>query len=169
VWSPSRAHCESFVRDAAATGRTVTISADASSAVNGADIVVLATSSKTPVLASIDVNPGTHICAVGACRPDQREMPSDLVARARMFIDSRAGAFKEAGDVLLAIADGSVTADHVAGELGELVLGRVAGRQTMEDVTVFKSLGMAIEDVVAAQLVLDRAASQGIGASFSLS
>jgi ornithine cyclodeaminase len=96
-------------------------------------------------------------------------MPGALVARSRFFVDSRAGAGREAGDLLLAIKDGLVDLTHVAGELGELVLGRVAGRRTNADVTIFKSLGMAAEDVVAAQLVLDRAVAQGLGVRFSLS
>jgi ornithine cyclodeaminase len=129
----------------------------------GADLIVLATSSPTAVLTGRDVRPGTHIAAVGACRPDQREMATDLVANTRLFVDSRAAAMKEAGDILLAIGEGAIAPDHIAGELGELPLGRVTGRTSPGEVTLFKSLGMAIEDVAAAQLVLERATIQGRG------
>ena len=169
VWSPTAAHCAAFVRDATARGHRVRAATEASHAVQGADVIVLVTSSKTPVLEDVDVAPGAHICAVGACRPDQREMPGALVARSRFFVDSRAGAQKESGDLLLAIRDGLVNDSHVSGELGEVVLGRVPGRGGAADVTIFKSLGMAVEDIVAAQLVLGRAATHGVGLPVSLS
>jgi len=169
VWSPNADHRAAFVDDATARGHRVRAMADASSAVRGAGLIVLATSSATAVVNDGDVAPGAHICAVGACRPDQREMPGALVARARLFVDSRAAARTEAGDLLLAMEEGLVSEDHIAGELGELVLGRVTGRRAGDDVTVFKSLGMAVEDVVAATLVLDRAKAQGLGVQFSMS
>jgi ornithine cyclodeaminase len=84
-------------------------------------------------------------------------MTSALVARARLFVDSRAGALAEAGEVLLPIAEGAIRENHVLGELGEVVLGRVAGRTSARDVTIFKSLGMAVEDVIAARLALTHA------------
>ena len=106
---------------------------------------------------------GAHICAVGACRPDQREMDSRLVARAKLYVDSRVGALAEAGDVVLPIEEGAFGAEHIAGELGEVVAGRLAGRTTASDVTLFKSLGMAVEDVAAANLAYRRAAERGLG------
>jgi ornithine cyclodeaminase len=169
VWSPNADRCAAFVRGAAAgTGLPVRAVSSASAAVAGADIVVLATASKTPVIDDADIAPGTHIAAVGACRPDEREMPSRLVARARVVVDSRAGALQEAGDLLLAMADGAIGASHIAAELGEVVSGRADGRTSPGDVTIFKSLGMAVEDVVAARLALDRAAATGRGLPFSL-
>lgn len=170
AWSPTPDRLAQFIREIEPrTSAQVVRCSSAREAVNGADVVVLATSAREPVVRGEWIREGTHICAVGACRPDQREMPGTLVARSRLFVDSRAGAHKEAGDLLLAINEGLVNEAHVAGELGELVLGRVGGRRTEEDVTIFKSLGMAVEDVVAAQLVLERATTQGLGVSFSLS
>jgi ornithine cyclodeaminase len=164
VWSPNVAHREAFASGmTAATGVPVRAVASPAEAALGADLIVLATSSPTAVLTGRDVRPGTHIAAVGACRPDQREMATDLVANTRLFVDSRAAAMKEAGDILLAIGEGAIAPDHIAGELGELPLGRVAGRTSPGEVTLFKSLGMAIEDVAAAQLVLERATIQGRG------
>jgi alanine dehydrogenase len=177
VWSPTPAHVDAFVREvrAAATkdardGIRLSIrgTADAASAVRGADVVVLATSSRVPVIADEDVAGGAHVCAVGACRPDQREMPTALVARARVLVDARVGALAEAGDLLLPIREGAFGAGHIVGELGEVVIGRVAGRTSTSAVTIFKSLGMAAEDVVAAALVAERAKAAGLGRSFDL-
>ena len=163
AWSPSRAHCEAFVQEARASGAPITAASSAAEAVRGADVIVLATASKVPVIANADVKDGAHICAVGACRPDQREMPSDLIARARVYVDSRDGALKEAGELLIPMAEGRIDATHIAGELGELALGKVAGRGSATDVTIFKSLGMAAEDVAAAALAADRAKARGLG------
>ena len=168
VWSPSQAHREAFAAETSRdTGLAVRAATTAADAVRGADVVVLATASKTPVVADGDIADGTHIAAVGACRPTEREMPTSLVARSRVFVDSRVGALKEAGELLLPIAEGAIQESHIAGELGELAAGRMTGRRSDSDVTVFKSLGMAVEDVVAARLVLDRAATANLGQHFS--
>jgi len=164
IWSPTAKHREALARDAGATaGCRVHATETAARALHGADIVVLVTASKTPVLDPDDIAPGTHICAVGACRPDQRELPAAVVARARVFVDSRAAAAKEAGDLILAMADGVIEPNHVAGELGDVLLDRLPGRQSYEDITIFKSLGMAVEDVAAASLAVERAQARGIG------
>jgi ornithine cyclodeaminase len=96
-------------------------------------------------------------------------MPTPLVRRGRVFVDSLAAALKEAGDLLLPMAEGAIDAGHVVGELGALALGRLAGRTAPADVTIFKSLGLAVEDMVAARLVVDRARAAGLGHSFDLS
>jgi ornithine cyclodeaminase len=168
VWSPREQHRTAFAKKHDSAGLPVRAVADVASAVRGADIIVLATSSRTPVVESADIANGAHVCGVGACRPDEREMPAALVARARFYVDSRAGALKEAGDLLLAMSDGAVTGQHIVGELGELAAGHVAGRTTPADVTIFKSLGMAAEDLVAARLAADRAAAKGLGQRFEL-
>jgi len=169
VWSPNADHRDEFVHDAAAaTSLPVRATPDAHTAIRGADIVVLATSSHEPVLASDDVGPGTHVCGVGACRPDQREMPTALVQRARVYVDSRAAALKESGDLLLPIREGAITDRHIVGELGELAAGKVPGRIAASGVTIFKSLGLAVEDVVAAELVVERARAAGLGRAIDL-
>jgi ornithine cyclodeaminase len=94
-------------------------------------------------------------------------MTTALVARAHVYVDSRAGALSEAGDLIIPIGEGAIAPAHIAGELGELVLGRVPGRQHDDDVTLFKSLGMAVEDVLAARLVCTRARAQQIGQVWS--
>ena len=125
----------------------------AEAAVHGADVIVLVTASPTPVLENSWVKPGAHVISVGACRPTQREMDPALVARARLFVDSRAAALKESGDVVMGIAEGRFEANHIVAELGD----PAATRQSAEEVTIFKSLGLAVEDVVAASLALERA------------
>jgi ornithine cyclodeaminase len=164
VWSPRRASVDRFI-----TAMTPHVEArisgslSAADAVEGADIVALVTSSKEPVVRSEWIADGAHVCAVGACRPTQREMPADLVARADLYVDSREAALVEAGDVVLAIRDGVLDSSHIKAELGDVVSGRASGRTSPKSVTVFKSLGLAVEDVAAAQLAYQRALDRGVG------
>jgi alanine dehydrogenase len=158
VWSRTEAHRRAFAdemqNESEAPIRAV---ASPEQAVEGADLIVLATASREPVVRSEWIAPGAHIAAVGACRPDQREMDSALVGRARVFVDSRSGALAEAGDIVIAIRDGCFEESRIAGELGELAAGRVAGRTSADEITLFKSLGLAVEDTAAASVVAQRA------------
>jgi alanine dehydrogenase len=164
VWSPNEDRRRAFVREMQPrTKARITPCASALQALAGADLVVLATSAREPVARSEWIADGAHICAVGACRPDQREMDSALVSRGRLFVDSRDGALAEAGDVVLAMKERTV---GIAGELGELAAGLVSGRRSPEDVTIFKSLGMAVEDLAAAHLAFVKAAERGLGRGF---
>lgn len=167
VWSPSAERRATFVREMKkhTTGKLTEV-ASAREATEGADLIVLATSSKKPVVSSEWVSAGAHICAVGACRPDEREMDTALVSRARVFVDSKTGAFAEAGDIVLPIREGAFDQSHIAGELGEVAAGTIPGRQSNDDITIFKSLGMAVEDVAAAHLAYTRAAGRGLGRGF---
>lgn len=162
VWSPSPERRQRFAGDAARrTGLVVEPAASAELAVRDADLIVLATSARTPVVRSAWIADGAHICAVGACRPDQHEMDPAILRRARVFVDSRAGALAESGDIRIAIAEGVLEAGAIAGEIGELAAGRITGRQTQAQVTVFKSLGMAVEDLAAAHLAYSRVIGRG--------
>ena len=164
VWSPTPASREAFVRDVSpGVAAPVRAVARAEDAVRGAGLVVLATASAEPVVCGDWVEPGAHVCAIGACRPNQREMDGELVARGRVFVDSRAGALAEAGDLVIPIAEGRLTPDHIAGELGDVVAGRATGRTSDDEITIFKSLGIAAEDVAAAALVYRRACERGLG------
>ena len=145
-WSPSRRPLPNAV-----------VCQSAQDAVSGADVIVLATSSPTPVIEDAWVKPGACVVSVGACRPNQREMDPALVARSRLVVDSRSAALRESGDLLLGIEEGRFTADHIAAELGEVAADPTRGRTGPEQVLVFKSLGLAIEDVAAAHLVHQRA------------
>ena len=169
VWSRSAEHREAFSREMQPQVQTTIVPAgSAQEAVAGADIVVLVTAAREPVVRSEWIRDGAHICAVGACRPDQREMDAALVGRGRLYVDSHEGALAEAGDVVLAINDGAIDASHIIGELGEVVSGKRAGRQKADEVTIFKSLGMAVEDVAAAHLAYTRARQQGRGVALAM-
>jgi alanine dehydrogenase len=160
-WSPTAANLRQFV-DAHTEVRPA---AGAEEAVRGADVVLLVTAASTPVVRSEWVAPGACVISVGACLKNQREMDPRLVARGRVIVDSRAAALKEAGDLLLAMAEGHFGPGHIAGELGEVLAGRVAGRTCDEEITIFKPLGQAVEDVAAAQLAYARAVAMGRGVS----
>jgi alanine dehydrogenase len=169
VWSPQPRSRERFVSEMAGRVAVPVRACDsAEAAVRDADIVVLVTSSPTPVVDDAWVAPGAHVISVGACRPDQREMAPALVARGRLVVDSRAAALVESGDVVQGIREGRFDATHVVGELGEVLLGRAVGRRSPSEVTIFKSLGMAVEDVAAADLVYRRAEEKGAGTVLEL-
>src|SRR5262249_25728316 len=121
-------------------------------AAEGADVIALVTASREPVLRREWVRDGAHICAVGACRPDQREMETAVVKDARVFVDPRGGALGEAGDTVTPTRGGAIAAPHTAAELGDVFGGRAAGGRGPAEITIFKSLGMAVEDVAAARL-----------------
>lgn len=169
VWGRDGAHVRALIDDLAPRTRArLTAAASAEAAADGADVIALVTASREPVLARSAVRSGAHICAVGACRPDQREMDTALVRDARVFVDSRTGALAEAGDLVIPIKEGAIDASHIAGELGDVFGGRLAGRRTDDEITIFESLGMAVEDVAAARLACDRALERGLGRGFVL-
>jgi ornithine cyclodeaminase/alanine dehydrogenase-like protein (mu-crystallin family) len=147
VWSPRRA--AAFARE-----HGVTPAKSAEAAVRGADVIVTATTATEPVLSGAWLDPGAHVNAVGACRPEWRELDDELVRGARVIVDSREAARLESGDV---IAGGRIDA-----ELGEVVAGTRPGRTSPGEITLFKSLGVAVEDVVAADLVFGRAVAAGL-------
>ena len=177
VWSPNKAHRDKFVADCLGSdpthvvwGQTRDISAadHPGEAVVGADVVVLVTSSPEPVIENGWVKPGAHVISVGACRPNQREIDPALTARAKFFVDSRDAALIESGDLVMGIQEGRFGPDHVAGELGQLVAGTVEARTSDTQITIFKSLGMAVEDVMAADLAYRRAVEKGLGKEMEL-
>lgn len=135
-------------------GQSVVVAPTPREAVAGAGVIATTTASHEPLLDLADIAPGTHINAVGASFRDQRELASALVAAASCFVDSRVSALAESGDLLEPIAEGLCPESHITGELGELLRHDVAGRRSPEEVTVFKSLGLAVEDVAAAFAVV---------------
>jgi ornithine cyclodeaminase len=132
-------------------------------AVSGAGIIVTATSSAVPVLDCNWIAPGTHINAVGACVPGERELDTATVAAGLLFADRRESLLAESGDYLLAAADGAVTQQHLRAELGELLTGAAPGRASDADITIFESLGLAVEDVAAAACAYQKASRNGSG------
>ena len=137
VWSPTREHAKQFAEEIGATA------VSAEEAVRGADIVVTVTNSKTPVLKGSWLKSGCHVNAIGACRPDWRELDDDAMSNV-VFVDSREGALKESGDLIL-------SGGKIYAELGEALAGKIPSRAN--ETTIFKSLGMAVEDIAAAMLV----------------
>lgn len=138
VWSPTIEHAKQFASEVGATAMS------AEEAARNADVIVTVTSSKTPVLNGAWLKPGCHVNAIGACRPDWRELDDAAMKKSVVFVDSREGAQKESGDVILSGA-------KIYAELGEAVAGKVPTRAN--ETTIFKSLGMAVEDIAAAILV----------------
>jgi ornithine cyclodeaminase/alanine dehydrogenase-like protein (mu-crystallin family) len=136
---------------------------NAESAVRDADIVVTATSSATPVLAREWLAPGVHVNAIGASRPTEYELDLDTIAAAFLFTDRRESIEHEAGEYRLAVEKGRITDSHVRGELGELLTGKRQGRTSDDQLTLFRSLGLAVEDLAAAEYVLARATERGSG------
>jgi ornithine cyclodeaminase len=169
VWSPNRERRDRFAAESGSVSGACPVTAveHPGQAVVGADVVVLVTSSPEPVIESGWVKPGAHVISVGACRPNQREMDPALVARARVFVDSRDAALVESGDVVMGINEGRFGADHIAAELGEVASG-ATGRRSDTEITIFKSLGMAVEDVTAADLAYRRAVERGVGTELTL-
>lgn len=132
-------------------------------AVRGADIVCAASTARTPLFDDCDVATGTHLNAVGSYTPDVREIPAETVARSRVVVDSRHAAWEEAGDLIQPLNAGLIDRDHIAAELGEIVAGQKPGRTSETEVTFFKSVGMAVQDAMAARVALANARKAGIG------
>ena len=164
IWSPNAEHVRRFVERARPRHPfEIEGVASAEAAVTDADIVCTVTSSREPVVRGDWVRAGAHVNAVGASVRTARELDGAAVARARVFVDSRESARNESGDLLLAEAEGAIDDKHVVAELGEVLIGKVAARNSPHDVTVFKSLGLAVEDVAAARHIHGKAVGAGLG------
>jgi alanine dehydrogenase len=149
-------------------GIPVARATSARAAVEAADIICTATNSATPLFDGAWVRPGTHINAIGAYTRTTRELDSTTVQRGRVYVDGRLAAQTEAGDIVIPIGEGVITVDHIVGELGALLVGQIAGRTAPEQITIFKSVGMAVQDAVTAARVYARAQELGIGQQIEL-
>ncbi|OYR52789.1 ornithine cyclodeaminase family protein [Halorubrum sp. Ea8] len=164
VFSPTVENREAFAEEFAdRIEPDVTAVASASEAVAGADVVITATSASDPVVDDADVEPGTHVTAMGQYTPGKNELPPELVARATYVPDIRERATQDAGSFLAAVEAGLVDEDHVAADLGEVVAGEHPGRTSDDEVTVFDSGGTGIETVAAAYMLYKRASEAGRG------
>ena len=141
---------------------------DAAAALREADIICTATTSRVPVFRDEDVRPGTHISAVGAYTPEMQELPAETVARATVVVDAIDAALTEAGDLIIPLRDGLVSRQHFARELGMVASGSAPGRASTDEITLFKSVGNAVQDVVVAKRAVDRAQEFGIGTEIDL-
>ena len=135
---------------------------------HGADVICTATSSVGPVLADEDGAPGTHINAIGAYRPNTREIPGETVARAHLVVDSREAYLEEAGELVLALDEGLLADDFIPDEIGQVVMGSEPGRKNDLEITLFKSVGNAVQDLAVASVVLDEARRLGLGTGVEL-
>ncbi|WP_164545442.1 ornithine cyclodeaminase family protein [Paenibacillus albus] len=166
AWSRSAEHAQQFANEMSARyGKRLEIVAcgSAQQAVLDADIICTLTSSTTPVLDDAWIAEGAHINAVGACRAKDRELATAIVQRSRLYVDRRESAKGEAGDYLIPLQEGVIGQGHIIGEIGEALLGRVEGRTSDKQVTLFKSLGLAVEDLAAAAYIFEQAKQQGKG------
>jgi ornithine cyclodeaminase/alanine dehydrogenase-like protein (mu-crystallin family) len=152
----------------AALGDGVEEVASAEEAVRGADVVVTATSAPEPIVKREWLPEGAHVNAVGSSIPTTRELDTETMAAAALFVDRRESTINESGDYLFAARDGAIGPDHIRGEIGQVLIGAVEGRGSDSELTVFKSLGLAVEDLSAAELVLQRAEAEGAGVEVDL-
>jgi len=164
VYSPTPSHAASFA-DTMAPRLNIEVEpvGDPRRAVEGCDIVVAATSATAPVFNGAWLSPGTHINGIGSHTPDAREVDDVTVKRAKVVVESLEAVLREAGDLVIPMAAGVIPKDHVYAELGEMVIRRKPGRTSEGEVTFFKSVGLAIEDISTAKRVYERARALGIG------
>ena len=168
IFDPLPGRAEAFATRCAPrgerSGARLIPAATPADAVRGADVITTVTTAATPVFRGEDVAPGAHVNAVGSYTPDRRELDTTLMERAgRVFVDHREAVLAEAGDLLIPLAEGRFSLDRIAGDLGELLEGRVVGRTSPEEITVMKTVGFATLDVVAAARVLEKARAAGRG------
>ena len=150
-------------RESARRGIRVEPVRDFREAVEGADLICTTTSAREPVVRGAWISPGAHLNAVGSSVPFARELDTEAVRRSRLYVDRRESALNEAGDFLIPKEEGALGDDHIVGEVGEVLTGRTPGRRSREEITLFKSLGLAIEDVAAAKHIYEKARRSASG------
>jgi ornithine cyclodeaminase/alanine dehydrogenase-like protein (mu-crystallin family) len=169
VWSRSADRAKEFAARARKQGDVeIVVSANAREAVEGADVICTITAARTPVLEGAWLAPGAHVNAVGASLATARELDTAAVVRSRLFVDRRESVLSEAGDFLIPRSEGALTDAHILGELGDLLANRARGRVTRDDITLFKSLGLAVEDVAALRHIHTKAIATGAGTRVAL-
>jgi ornithine cyclodeaminase/alanine dehydrogenase-like protein (mu-crystallin family) len=163
VWSRTAEHAQAFAAEAEAPFPVEAVDS-AEAAVRGADVVVTVTSAREPIVERGWLAPGTHVNAVGSSIPTARELDSATIAAAALFVDRRESTVNESGEYLRAVEEEGIGPDHIRAELGEVLVGSNDGRRSDEELTVFVSLGLAVEDLAAAEYLHRRARSEGVGA-----
>jgi len=163
VWSRTAEHAQAFAAEAEAPF-PVEAAGSAEAAVREADVVVTVTSAREPIVERGWLAPGTHVNAVGSSIPTARELDSATIAAAALFVDRRESTVNESGEYLRAVEEEGIGLDHIRAELGELLVGSYDGRRSDEELTVFVSLGLAVEDLASAEYLHRRARSEGVGA-----
>jgi ornithine cyclodeaminase len=164
VWSRNSDHAQRFAaQESERQGVQIEPMGTPQEAVAGAHIICTTTSAPEPILLGDWIAPGAHINAVGSSVPFTRELDTAAVKNARLYVDRRESTVNEAGDFLFPKKEGAIGDDHILGEIGEILLGKVKGRQSAEEITLFKSLGLAVEDLASAQHIYAKAVERGLG------
>ena len=164
VYDPLPATAQAFAVEMSARLETdIQVVSTPQAAITGADVVCTATISRTPVFDDTDVSSGAHINAVGSYKPDVQEIPAETMRRARIVVDQREAALSETGDLIVPLRQGLIAETDIHAELGEILIGKAVGRTSDNLVTLFKSVGLAIQDLAAAAFALERAEAQGLG------
>jgi len=146
----------------------ISVAESPAQAVREADIICTATTSFKPVFNDDDLKQGVHINGVGSYTPEMQEIPSETVVRSKVVVDSRSACLAEAGDLIIPLKEGLITEDHIHGEIGEVAAGVLAGRESDYEVTFFKSVGLAVQDVAVAELIRQKAEELGLGADVEI-
>jgi ornithine cyclodeaminase len=162
IWSRTPAHAEALALEAHAV-----VCSTAEEALDGAEVVCTCTSSRDPIVRREWLAPGAHVNSVGSSIPSARELDADVVSAASLFVDRRESTVNESGDYLAAVEEVGIGPDHIRAELGELLVGAHPGRRDEGELTLFKSLGLAVEDLAAAALCVARAQERGLGVEVS--
>jgi ornithine cyclodeaminase/alanine dehydrogenase-like protein (mu-crystallin family) len=169
LYSPSGASAAAVKKEMESQVKcAIDVANSAEEAVRGADLVVTATTAKEPILKSAWLKPGVHINAVGSHRPDLREIDGATLARAKIIVDSRDAIMAECGDILLALKEKSIAENAIHAEIGEVLAKVKPGRTDQDEITLYKSVGIAIQDVAAANLVYRKALDKGVGTTVEL-
>jgi alanine dehydrogenase len=169
VWSRTPERSEAFGERASARfGVRIEVMSNAREAVDGADLICTTTASPQPILLGEWLAPGAHVNAIGAVGPTNRELDTRAIARSRLYVDRRESATNEAGEFVQAQAEGAIGQDHIVGEIGEVLAGMAPARQSPEEITVFRGVGLAIEDLAAARSIYRRAVDEGAGVRIEL-
>jgi alanine dehydrogenase len=164
VWSRTRERSVAFGEQASARHDIrVEVVSTAREAVEGADLICTTTASPQPILLGEWLAPGVHVNAIGAVGPTNRELDTQAIARSRLYVDRRESALNEAGEFVQARAEGAIDQHHIVGEIGEVLAGMAPGRRSRDEITVFRGVGLAIEDLAAAGVIYHRAVDEGAG------
>ena len=169
IFDPSPASSRQFAEE---MGRklkiTVDVAATPAATIREADIICCATNAETPIFSDRDLKPGVHINAVGSYKPHVQEIPGETIVRSSLYVDHRISALEETGDLIIPIDKGLITEGHIIGEIGEVAAGTRPARRSENEITLFKSVGVAVQDLAAAAVVLERAEELGIGTVVNL-
>jgi ornithine cyclodeaminase/alanine dehydrogenase-like protein (mu-crystallin family) len=172
IYDPDAFAANTFARELKEKGdpfpQDISTASSPEQAASQADIICTATTSYLPVFNDVFIKPGIHINGVGSYTPEMQEIPEATIVRAKVFVDSVSACWEEAGDLIIPFQKGLISKAHVLGEIGELAAGQITGRDKAEDITFFKSVGLAVQDVAVAQIILHAAEKLGLGQDIEL-